>query len=171
MKLDLLIEMPNMVSGLWRQFGVHVFEGRLTLADMVHIDEHAMAWRKTNTGKTVELVIVYPVPTDAMMTTEERKRMAHIIKRWENRRTASATVILATGLLGAMHRSVLTGLQLIAPPPHPVKVFSTTPSAVVWLLPHIRELHGPEPTVASVQEAVDELCNGFRARRALASGG
>ena len=169
MKLEPLIEMPNMVTGLWRQFGVHLFEGKLTLADMVQLDEAAKAWRKTNTGKTAELVIIYPSSSDAMMTHDERKRMAHIIKRWENLRLASATVILATGLIGAMHRSVLTGLQLLAPSPHPVKVFGTIPSAVVWLTPYIRELLGQEVTVDSVQTGVDELCKSFRAKRASAA--
>ena len=43
MKLDFLIEMPTMVTGLWRQFGVHLFEGRMSLPEIVKMDEAAIA--------------------------------------------------------------------------------------------------------------------------------
>lgn len=163
MKLEPLIEMPNMVTGVWRRFGVHVFEGKLTLEDMVRMDDAGVAWHKKNQGKTVELVIVFP--SNSTMTADERKRMARIIKRWEHLRIASATAILATGLVGAAQRSVLTGLQLIAPVPHPYKVFGAIEPAVEWLNPHVRELLGPEATLQATQLAVAELCTTFKASR------
>ena len=64
-----------------------------------------------------------------------------------------------------MHRSVLTGLQMIAPPPHPTKVFSRTPDALAWLSPHIQALCGADATFAELLAAVDRLCDAFRAAR------
>jgi len=92
------------------------------------------------------------------------QRVTHIIKRWESKRTASATVILAQGLVGAMHRSVLTGMQMIVPAPHPVKVFGTIGDGVKWLAPHIRELCGAEATPEALDAGVSELVAHFKAR-------
>lgn len=92
--------------------------------------------------------------------------MTQIIRRWEKDRIASATVILATGLAGALQRSVLTGFVLIAPPPHPMKVFGSVPDATAWLSPYVRELSGSTVTPAALLSAVEELCSAFRSRSA-----
>jgi hypothetical protein len=166
-KFEPLLTLPNLVSGMWRRFGVHAFEGAVTLDDMARIEASGSQWHRTNPGQLVELVIIFP--SDARMSTEERARMASLVKRWEKTRTASATVVLADGLAGAMHRSVLTGLQMIAPPPHPTKVFSRVPDAVAWLAPYIQALCGADATAAELLAAVDRLCDGFRAARAVAT--
>lgn len=156
-----------MVSAVWRRFGVHVFEGKLTLGDMDKIDELGSAWRKKNPATTVELVIIYP--SETIMNAEERERMGRIIRRWEHQRIASATVILATGLTGALHRSILTGLQFIAPSPHPVKVCGTIRDAVAWLSPKLQTIDA-EATPPTMQHAVEDLCARFQAnRKALTS--
>ena len=90
--------------------------------------------------------------------------MAELIKRWESFRIAAATVILAQGLLAAVHRSVLTGLLLLAFPPHPAKVFATTGEAVTWLLPYVNALSGPSIDSAEMLSAVSGLCAEFQAR-------
>lgn len=165
LKLEPFLTLPSLVSGMWRRFGVHVFEGGLSLDDMVRIEASGSSWHRTNPGQIVELVIIFP--SDARLTNEERTRLAAIVKRWEKTRTASATVVLAEGLTGAMHRSILTGLQMIAPPPHPTKVFSRTPDAVGWLAPHVQALCGPDATAADLLAAVDRLCEAFRESRRL----
>ncbi len=109
MKFDPIISLPNTMTGMWRRLGVHVFEGTLTLDDMARIEAIGSLWHRKNPGKVVELVIIFP--SDARLSGEERARLAGIVKRWEGVRTASATVVLASGLTGAMHRSVLTGLN------------------------------------------------------------
>jgi hypothetical protein len=157
-----IIELPTMMTGVWRRMGVHLFEGKLTVEDMDRIDELGGAFRKRVTGKMVELVVVYP--TEARMTSDERVRMAKIIKRWEHDRAASSTVILADGLVGSMHRSVLTGLQLLAPAPHPLKIFGAIEPAVKWLAPFVRDLCGAEATPEALLAGVDELCARFAAR-------
>ena len=157
-----VIEMPTVLTGVWRRMAVHLFEGKLTVDDMERLDALGADFRRRVPGKMVELVVVFP--TDARMTSEERTRMAAIIKRWEHLRTASSTVILAQGLIGSLHRSVLTGLQILAPAPHPLKVFGAIAPAVKWITPFVQELSGPEATVESLGLGVDELCARFAAR-------
>lgn len=155
-----------MVTGVWRRFGVHIFEGKVTVEDMKKIEESGEVWHAKIPGKLVEMVII--IPSGAKMTSEERSKMAHIIRRWEHARSASATVILAQGLVGSMHRSVLTGLQLLAPAPHPVKVFGNVHDAVWWLGPHIRETCNVATTSEDLVSAVDALSARFGARPAKA---
>jgi hypothetical protein len=161
-KLTPLIQMPTTWTGTADRFGVHLYHGKLTISDMEQLEIHGRAWHRKNSGDTVELVIIFP--SDARMTNEERVRMGQLIKRWQHRRAASATTILAEGLSGAMQRSVLTGLFLLAPPPHPAKVFGSISDAVKWLLPHVQSVCGPETTRAVVQSAVDEFCDAFQRR-------
>lgn len=162
MKLEAIIEMPCMVTGLWKRFAVHMFEGKLSLEHMAELEKRSEVWHSKIVGKLVEMVVVFP--SDAKMTSEERAKMTQIIRRWEKTRLASATVILAQGLVGAMHRSVLTGMQMIVPAPHPTKVFGTTEDALAWLGPHIRELCGPYATPLALVNGVDNLGARFAAR-------
>jgi hypothetical protein len=162
MKLDPIIEMPCLLTGLWRRFSVHLFEGKVSLADMEEIEARSEKWHEKIRGNLVEMVVIFP--SSAKMTGEERSKMTSIIKRWESSRVASATVILAQGLTGAMHRSVLTGMQLVVPAPHPVKVFGATSDALQWLAPHVRELCGAEATFEALDAAVVDLSSRFAAR-------
>ena len=157
-----IIEMPTAMTAVWRRFGVHLFEGKLTVADMDQLDDKGAEWRKRIPGKMVELVVVFP--SDAQMTSDERKRMAKIIKRWESARSASSTVILAQGLTGSLHRSVLTGLQMLVPAPHPMKVFGSIAPALKFLAPYIQALSGPDATPEALEDGVDELVTRFAAR-------
>jgi hypothetical protein len=166
MKLEPIIQMSNVMTGMWRRLGVHAFQGRITVEDMTLLEAAGSLWHKRNPGKVVEMVIIFP--SDARMNAEERARMAVIVKRFESVRTASATVVLSGGLQGSMHRSVLTGLQLITPPPHPTKVFGAVAEAVTWLAPHISALCGNDVTVADIQAAVEDLCLSFQAVRPAA---
>jgi hypothetical protein len=163
-RFEPIIEMPTAMSAVWRRLGVHLFEGKLTLADMDRLDDLGADWRRRVPGKLVELVVVFP--SEARMTTEERARMAKIIKRWEHTREASATVILADGLIGSLQRSVLTGLQLLVPAPHPLKVFGAVAEAVAWLAPYAERLAGPEAKADAIQAGLDALCARFAARPA-----
>ena len=154
--------MPTAWTGTSGRFGVHLFEGKVAVLDMDRLESMGAQWHRKNTGNTVEMVIIFP--SDARMTSEERVRMAKLIKRWEDARIASATIILADGILGAMQRSVLTGLMLLAPPPHPAKVFGNSAEGVTWLAPHVQTVCGAEATRALMQTAVDAFCSEFKAR-------
>ncbi len=162
MRFEPIIEMSCLVTGLWKRFGVHLFQGKVTVADMEEIERRGEVWRDKLRGKLVEMVVI--LPSDAKMTSDERAKMTRIIKRWEDARTASATVILAQGLTGSLHRSVLTGMQMIVPSPHPVKVFGAMPDAVRWLAPYVQELCGPEASPQALDAGVAELAARFAAR-------
>jgi hypothetical protein len=155
-----------MVTGIWERFGVHVFEGHCSIEHMSRMEAQGDLWFRRNPGKLVELVVVYP--SSVGMTMEERKRMQAIIKRWEPHRVASATTLLAEGILGAMHRSILTGMLMIVPPPHPAKIFAATETAVDYLAPYIQSVTGPHATAAALREGVAELCTHFMERPRVA---
>jgi hypothetical protein len=162
MKLEAVVDMPCLLSAAWSRFGVHLFHGKITVRDIDEIERIGDEWFARHPGKLVELVIIFP--SRARLTTAERLRLSRMIKRREKERTASATVILAEGLIGAAHRSVLTGLMLLAPPPHPAKVFGKTADAIGWLAPRVRALCGESATNESLIAAVDELCASFAPR-------
>lgn len=167
-KLEPLIEIPNMMSGIWRRFGLHLFHGKITLEDMDRMERVGDSWLARNPGRVVELSVIFP--SDAKMTSEERTRMVQIIKRWDRVRDAAGTVILADGLLGAMHRSVLTGMLMLARPPHPAKVFSELRSATRWIAPHVWAACGIERPQDELLSAVADLCATFESKRGTASG-
>jgi hypothetical protein len=162
MMFEPLVQQPNMVAAIWRRFAVYLFEGHVSIDDMGRMEAHGVHWMRKNPGKIVEMVVIYP--SESRMNSEERARMGKVIKRWEDVRLASATVILAKDLVGSMHRSVLTGLQLIARPPHPTKVFGTNPDALQWLAPYVAELCGVDATYPKLLEGVAELSRSFESR-------
>jgi hypothetical protein len=162
MKLEPLIKVEAGWTGITGRFGVHVFEGHLTLAQMDRMEQVGNTWFRENPGKLIELVVIYP--SNSRMTTEERHKITGLMKRWQKDRVGSATVILGAGMIGAMHRSVLTALQMMAPPPHPAKVFSAVSDAVDWLVPLMRPLTGPRTTATEVLGAVEDFCAAFKAR-------
>jgi hypothetical protein len=54
MKLEILsqlVPVPNMMTGTWRRFGVHLFQGKVTLADMDHMEATGASWVRKNPGK------------------------------------------------------------------------------------------------------------------------
>jgi hypothetical protein len=161
-KLEPIIEMPCMVTGNWRRFAVHVFEGKATLADMDAIEANSERWHAKIPDQLVEMVII--LPSESKMTGDERTKMMHIIKRWENTRIASATIVLAQGLLGSLHRSVLTGMQMVVPPPHPTKVFGRIDEGSRWLTPHIQKACGVDTQPGVLTAAVDDLITHFGKR-------
>jgi hypothetical protein len=163
MKLEPIIQLPSMMTGMWRRLGVHAFQGKVTLDDMTRVEVAGSLWHRNNPGKVVEIVIIFP--SDARMDNKERERMAGIVKRWESVRTASATVILATRLVGSMHRSILTGMHMLVPPPHPTRVFGAVAETVTWVLPHVRDLCGADVGGEALLGAIAEFCATFQLMR------
>jgi hypothetical protein len=160
--LEPLISMPRAWTFVWQRFGVHFFQGALTVGDMDRLELEGDRWHAAHPGKLIELVVIFP--SDARMNGEERERMVRLIKRREKSRVASATLVLADGLAGAMHRSILTGLSLVARPPHPAKVCATMPEAVAFLMPHLRALCDPRTTASDALAALDAARACFDAR-------
>ena len=160
-----LIRMPTAWTSVCARFAVHVFEGRVTLDDMDIMQAVGARWMVEHPGKRVELVVV--LPSDTRMSLDERARMARLIKQGEAQRSVSATVILAEGLLASMQRSMLTGMMMLAPAPHPAKVFGTLADAAKWLLPHAQTVCGPSLTLDIFNESLSAHVADFRARPSL----
>jgi hypothetical protein len=159
MALQAIVRFPTAWSSADQAWAVHLFQGNLSVADMDRMQQIGDRWSAENPAKRVELVIVYP--SDARMSSEERARMARLMKHGESRRTASATVILAEGLRGSMQRSTLTALLMLATVSHPAKVFGKVSDAVRWLFPHVQALTGgysaPEQLEAELSAHLEEF--------------
>ncbi|HKU44784.1 MAG TPA: hypothetical protein VJR89_41785 [Polyangiales bacterium] len=149
-------------SSVFDRFAVHLFEGQVTVNEMDEMQRVGERWNKQHPGKRVEMVVIFP--SSARMSLEERSRMARLIKVGEAHRTASATVILAQGMLGSMQRSMLTGLMMIAPPPHPAKVFGAIGEALTWLEPQLRTVCNAGLKVDELGAALQEHVEQFRRR-------
>jgi hypothetical protein len=162
MRFEPLIRMSTAWTSVFGRFAVHLFEGRVTLEDMELMQSIGEHWNVKHPGKRVELVVV--LPSDTRMTPDERARMARLIKLGELHRQASATVILAEGILASMQRSVLTGMMMLAPSPHPSKVFGSLHDAARWLFPHVHALPGLSLTADQFVVALDAQLSQFKAR-------
>jgi hypothetical protein len=162
MRFEPVIALPTAWTSAYSRFAVHLFEGQVTLADMDKMQAIGERWSQKHPGKRVELVVIYP--SDSRMSHEERVRMGRLIKHGEEHRTASATVILAQGLLASMQRSVLTGMTMLVPPPHPMKVFGAVSEAVTWLFPQVRALCGRSVQLDELQGAVLTHMTQFQVR-------
>ena len=119
-------------------------------------------WRARNPGRLVEMVVVFP--SSARLSDDERKRLVQLVAHRERDRAASATVILAEGMQGAMQRSMLTALNLMRRPPHPAKVFSTVADGAAFLAPHYAELRERGAPRLDLASAAEEECESFRRR-------
>jgi hypothetical protein len=162
MVFEPLLRAPTSWISVLDHFAVHLFEGAVSVADIDRMQYIGERWNAQHPGKRAELVVIFP--SDTRLTHEERSRFAQLVKAGQAYRAASATVILASGMLGSMQRSMLTGLTMIAPPPHPSKVFGSIADAMVWLGPHVQATC---PSVESVEALVRALTlhvEAFRAR-------
>lgn len=158
-----IIALPAVWSYACGRLAVHLFQGQLSVPDMDRMEQVGVLWHERKPGKRVELSVI--LPSDARMESAERARMARLVRRWENERIASATVVLAQGLRGAMHRSVLTGLMLVAPSPHPAKVFGTIDDAVAYVTPFVQPPVLDAPcSGATLARAILALQRAFEAR-------
>jgi hypothetical protein len=162
MRFEPLIRMSTAWTSVFGRFAIHLFEGRVTVEDMELLQTIGQQWNVQHPGKRVELVVV--LPSETRMTTEERTRMARLIKLGEAHRAASATVILAEGILASMQRSMLTGMMMLAPSPHPTKVSGTLEDAAKWLYPHLQTLPGPQPSHEEFSTALNDQLASFKAR-------
>jgi hypothetical protein len=122
-------------------------------------------WQRANKGPRAEMVVI--LPSRAKLNAEERQRMTRLMRHGEAERVAAATVILAEGVSGAVQRSLLTGLLLVAPAPHPVKVCGTLEDGLTYLSPHLQML-GSRASVPELIATVMPLYEAFRDRAGTA---
>ncbi|HEX4340331.1 MAG TPA: hypothetical protein VH062_30695 [Polyangiaceae bacterium] len=164
MGLEPLFRFANAWSSFAPGFAVHLFQGRITVADMDKMEGLGMAWRAKHPGSIVEMVIVFPSP--ARPDDDERKRLVRLVGNRERDRTAAATVVLADGLMGAMQRSILTALTMMRRPPHPSKVFASVADAAEWIDPHYRAVRVLGVDRFDIESTVSAMCAAFAERNA-----
>lgn len=129
---------------MWEGLVLWVADGETPLDELRALTEFVLRYkRERGERQNVALTVIHGTRTG--MTAEARKEIARLIDLTKHTRRASSTVVLAEGMLGALHRSILTGLSLLVPPPHPVKITGDVASAVAFLHPYIEELCGPIP--------------------------
>ena len=162
MAFETLLQLPAAWTCVYQRFALHLFEGQVSVAEMDRMHAVGERWNARHPEKRVELAVIFP--SEARMSQEERAAMARLMKLGQAFRAASATVVLAGGLRGSMHRSILTGLMMLAPPPHPSKVFGDVAEAVTWLDPHLQALDATQPRAEELVRAVDAHIALFRAR-------
>jgi hypothetical protein len=146
---------PTFAVAAWRRLTLFVVDGHTPIENLERLRTTVLTWVKQHPEKTVSLIVLYPTPEG--MSAEERAVMTRLMKETHHTRLASATVVMAEGILGALHRSILTGLTFVAPPPHPAKVFATVSDALRWVGPRLRDLSVDAPL-----EVVEELVRDLR---------
>ena len=161
-QFEWLAQLPSAWTCVSGRFGVHFFQGELSVSDMDRLEAVGERWQRANKGQRVEIVVI--LPSKARLNTEERQRMSRLMRHGEAERLAAATVILAEGVSGALQRSLLTGLLLVTPAPHPVKVCGTLEEAVGFLAPHLQTTLGVRASAEGVLAAVVPLYAAFRDR-------
>jgi hypothetical protein len=144
----------------WRQLVLWVVDGHTPLDELERLRVIVQSWsRAQGTLKNVTLVVLHD--NRSTMSAEERRSVSRMIDETKSQRVASATVVLAGGIVGALHRSILTGFSLLVPPPHPTKVYADVESAIAFLHPHIESVCGPVPPAhldAMVNALHGEIC-------------
>lgn len=125
----------------WRRLTMWVVDGRTPIEELEGLRHLVMRWVADHPEKTVSLIVIHGTPST--MDPAERKSVAKMIEDTKHTRVASATVILGRGMIGSLHRSILTGFALLVPPPHPTKVFDDTLDAIRFLHPYIEQVCGP----------------------------
>jgi len=133
---------------------IWVVDGSTPPEELERLRTISRAWREEHPEPTVNLIVIYP--TQTTMDAAQRKVAAKFIDETKHTRVASATAVLATGMVGALHRSLLTGLSILVPPPHPVKITARVVDAVDFLHPHIEQTCGPV-SAAHVEMMVYDL--------------
>lgn len=143
----------------WRQLTMWVVEGHTPLDELERVRRMALRWVTTNPGKSVSIIVLHGARST--MSSEERASVARMIAETKHTRAASATVVLGRGVIGALHRSILTGFSLLVPPPHPTRVFADVAPAVAWLHPHLEATCGAVPALhveAMLEDLYGDLC-------------
>lgn len=140
---------------VWRRLVLWVVDGHTPVVELERLRTLVHEWSRGQSGeKNVTLVLLHA--SRSTMEADERRAVLRMIDETKHDRVASATVVLARGMIGALHRSILTGFSLLLPPPHPTRVFGEVPPAIAFLHGHIESLCGAvEPL--HIEAMLDDL--------------
>lgn len=127
---------------MWEGLVLWVADGETPVEELRALTQFVKRYRAERGERpNVALTVIHGTRTG--MTAEARREVTRLIDLTKHDRVASSTVVLAQGMLGALHRSILTGMELVVPAPHPVKICGDVSTAVAFLHPYIVELCGP----------------------------
>lgn len=141
--------------GTFKNLLIWVAQGHTNVAELQELRVlFGMLAKARGDEPHVSLIILYP--SDSTMSGEERRVVTKLIEESKHRRLASATAVLATGVMAAVHRSILTGINLLVPPPHPNRITASIDEAISFVHPHVVKSSGPI-TQADVRAMIDEL--------------
>jgi hypothetical protein len=149
--------------GTWKRLLIWVVEGHTPLDQLekLRIRIGALS-RERGEHKHVALTILYP--SDSSMSADERACVARMIEETKQRRLAASTAVLAQGVMGSVHRSILTGMSLLVPPPHPNKIAATEDAAIAFVHPYVVQSSGPI-AAADIRAMITELYDQLRAEK------
>lgn len=127
--------------GTWKHLLLWVVEGHTPVEQLERLRVRIGALsRDRGDKKHVALTVLYP--SDSTMSAEERACVAKMIDETKHRRLAAATAVLAQGVMGSVHRSILTGMSLIVPPPHPNRIAASEEAAINFVHPYVVQSSG-----------------------------
>jgi len=127
--------------GNWKRLTLWVVDGHTPVDELESLRQLSQEWREATTEKVVSLIVLHGRRTT--MSGPERRSVMNMINETKHTRLASATVVLGRGLIGSAHRSILTGMSIIVPSPHPVKICAEVSEAIDFLHPYIETVCGP----------------------------
>jgi len=81
-------------------------------------------------------------PNLSLPTQEVRRESAYMLQANRGRVLAAAVVVGGDGFWASAARSVITGINLVATPPYPIKIFDEVMPASGWLAPQVPNLPG-----------------------------
>jgi hypothetical protein len=150
--------------GTWKNLLVWVVQGHTGVAQLEKLRIRFLELaRARGDEKHVALIVLYP--SESTMSAEERRCLARMIDESKRRRLASSTAVLAKGLMGAVHRSILTGMSILVPPPHPNRIVSSIEDAIAFVHPHVVQSCGAIAT-GDMRAMVADLYDHVRRGRA-----
>lgn len=153
--------------GTWKHLLIWVVEGHTPLEQLerLRLRIGAIA-RERGNEKHVALTILHP--SDSAMSSEERASVSKMIDETKHRRLAAATAVLAQGVMGSVHRSILTGMSLLVPSPHPNRIAATEEAAIKFIHPYVLQSSGAitEAEIRGMSAELYELLHAEKKRRA-----
>jgi len=165
MSARLLFQNAIGFTGAWREVHFDKMQARADIAFMRGRFAAQQAWlRELAPDKRILTVSVISADAVTMIDGELRSVVDESVKQLAPRIRAAALVIEATGLKGAVFRSIVAGLSLVAGARYETKTEPTLEGALRWLAPQLDADGGRAPTYDELYAAWREI-EGATAKR------
>jgi hypothetical protein len=101
------------------------------------VDFAVLIEQMTELVKAAPFGLIYDVRQGQLPNASDRHAMHQFYDAHERKVRENFLAVAIVGTSGLI-RGVLTALQWVRPPPHPVRTFATLPEGEAWLLQHFR---------------------------------